>query len=292
MTPSSPDAPRDAGPVGAPERGAPTVQDLEFAALTRKISHERGFACASYKEKCLRRRIAVRMRARGVHTFAEYGHVLDGDAAEYDRLLDALTINVTKLFRNWSVFETLERHVIPSLWATPAPQLRVWSAGCSSGEEAYSLAILLYHHAARHDALDQIGRVRVLGTDIDRDSLAAAVRGQFRAGDFDETPPELRERYFAPAAPFALSPAIRALVRFEQRDLLSDPVPTGGLHLISCRNVLIYFDRDTQERLFDKFHQALLPGGHLVLGKVETLLGPARAHFAAVDARERIFRRL
>src|SRR5207237_1829992 len=90
--------------------------DREFAELTSKISRERGFACASYKEKCLRRRIAVRMRARSVHTYADYARVLDSDSAEYDRLLDALTINVTKLFRNWSMYEVLGELVVPAPW--------------------------------------------------------------------------------------------------------------------------------------------------------------------------------
>src|SRR5262249_14612907 len=146
--------------------------------------------------------------------------------------------------------------------------------------------------------LDHLERVDVLGTDIDRASLDRAERGEFQEGDFSETPDDLRARYFAPTAPFAVAPSVRALVRFERRDLLEEgPPPSGegaesGFHLITCRNVLIYFDRDTQERVFDTFHRALAPGGFLVLGKVETLFGPARQRFAAVDARERIFRRL
>jgi chemotaxis protein methyltransferase CheR len=270
-------------------------QDREFAELTKKISRDRGFACARYKEKCLRRRIAVRMRARGVHSYADYARVLDADSAEYDRLIDALTINVTKLFRNWPVYEALAERVVPALWALATPRIHVWSAGCSSGEEAYSTAILFHRHAAMSGALPQIGRVEIIGTDIDRASLTAASRGEFAEGDFAETPPELRARYFSALPPYTVGPAISQLVRFERRDLLEQdppPVASGGFHLITCRNVLIYFDRDTQERVFERFHHALLPGGYLLLGKVETLLGPARSRFAAVDARERIFRRL
>ena len=273
-----------------PSEGTPG--DPEFAALTAKISRERGFACARYKEKCLRRRIAVRMRARGVHSYADYGRVLDSDAAEYDRLLDALTINVTKLFRNWPVYASLLERVIPVLFERAAPQIRVWTAGCSSGEEAYSLAILFHRYASLHGLLPQLDRVRILGTDIDRASLAAAQRGEFVEGDFAETPLELRDRYFAAKAPFRVTPGIANLVRFERRDLLEDDPPSGGFDLITCRNVLIYFDRDTQERLFEIFYHALVSGGFLLLGKVETLLGPARVRFAPVDARERIFRRL
>jgi chemotaxis methyl-accepting protein methylase len=267
--------------------------DADFAALTDKIAKDKGFACASYKEKCLRRRIAVRMRARGVHTFADYARILDADQGEYERLLDALTINVTKLFRNWETYSVIEERVIPALWASSFPAINVWSAGCSSGEEAYSLAALFHKRAESLGVLDDLPRrVSVLGSDIDARSLAAAEKGGFEEADFADTPPELRRRYFAPSSPFTIIPEVRRLVRFERRDLLAEGPPPGAQHLICCRNVLIYFDRDTQERLFDKFHAALAPGGFLVLGKVETLLGSARTRFAPIDGRERVFQPL
>ena len=269
------------------------LADAGFAALTEKINRDRGFGCASYKEKCLRRRIAVRMRARGVHTYGDYAKVLDADTTEYDRLLDALTINVTKLFRNWETYAVIAERIVPSLWALPAPVLKVWSAGCSSGEEPYSLAALFHRHA---ESLGQLGklpeRLRVLGSDIDVRSLEAAENAAFEEGDFADTPADLRRRYFAPSAPFTVLPEVKRLVRFERRDLLADAPPPGPHHLICCRNVLIYFDRETQERLFEKFHSALAPDGYLVLGKVETLLGSARSRFTVVDGRERVFRPL
>ena len=267
--------------------------DAAFAVLTAKIARERGFACASYKDKCLRRRIAVRMRARGVHTYADYARVLDSDQHEYDKLLDALTINVTKLFRNWETYATIREQVVPALWALPDPVISVWSAGCSSGEEPYSLAALFHQYAERIGAASLAERrVQVLGSDIDARSLDAAACGAFEESDFSDTPYELRDRYFAPVPPFTVVPEVRRMVRFERRDLLAEEAPPGQHHLICCRNVLIYFDRETQERLFQKFRDALAPTGFLVLGKVETLLGAARSRFAAVDGRERIFRPL
>jgi chemotaxis methyl-accepting protein methylase len=269
------------------------LSDVGFAELTAKIARDRGFGCASYKDKCLRRRIAVRMRARGVHTYGDYARVLDTDGAEYDKLLDALTINVTKLFRNWETYDAIGTKVVPALWERALPAISVWSAGCSSGEEPYSLAALFHRHAERLGALGQLAaRVKVVGTDIDARSLEAAHRGAYAEGDFTDTPSELRARYFSPSSPFTIVPDVRRLVRFERRDLLGDPSPPGAHQLICCRNVLIYFDRATQERLFEKFHDALAPDGFLVLGKVETLLGSARSRFVAVDGRERIFRPL
>lgn len=264
----------------------------DFFALTRKISLDRGFGCASYKDRCLRRRIAVRMRARGVHTYEAYVRVLDEDAAEYDRLLDALTINVTKLFRNWDVYASIAANVVPALFDSERSRIRVWSAGCSSGDEPFSLAILFHRHAATTGTLPQLGRIEIVGTDIDRKCLEAAERGEFEEGDFSDTPDELRRRYFSRVRPFTLARSVRDLVRFESRDLIRETPPPGRHDLIVCRNVLIYFDRETQERLFELFYESLAPHGYLVLGKVETLLGRSRSRFAPVDARERIFRRL
>ncbi len=267
------------------------TDEQEFQTLLAKITRDREFRCASYKDKCLRRRIAVRLRARGVPTYAEYARLLDTDTREYDKLLDALTINVTKLFRNWDSYNALARTVIPVLWASGAPSVHVWSAGCASGDEAYSLAILFHRHAASLGEAEQASRVRVVGTDIDRGSLLSAARGAYAEPAFTDTPPEIRTAYFSGVAPFTVVPVVRDMVRFERRDLIREPAPMGQ-HLICCRNVVIYFDRDTQESLFARFHEALVPGGFLMLGKVETLLGATRGLFTPVDARERIFRRI
>jgi len=265
--------------------------DAAFATLLAKIERERGFGCGSYKERCLRRRVAVRMRARGVHDYVAYGQLLDRDAHEYERLLDALTINVTKLFRNPDTWRVVGDQVIPCLWDAEGTPIRVWSAGCASGEEPYTLALLFRRHAEGRDAAAALGRVGILGTDIDRASLATAERGHYAKADLADVPAHFRERELAGAPPFDVPPDVRALVRFARHDLLSDPTPRGPWQLIVCRNVLIYFDRDTQDRIFERFHAALAPGGFLVLGKVETLLGPARSRFTPIDSRERIFRR-
>jgi chemotaxis protein methyltransferase CheR len=268
---------------------APPPDDDGYAELTEKITRERGFGCASYKEKCVRRRIAVRMRARGVHTFEEYGHVLDRDRHEYDMLLDALTINVTKFFRNPETFAAIDRQIVPALYARVEPQLRIWSAGCASGEEPYSLAMLMHRYAIAEGR--RFDRVEVLGTDLDRASLAAADRAAYLEPTLVDTPAELRQMYFSMQPPYRIPRDVRARVQFRRHDLLREPFPESQ-HLIVCRNVIIYFDRMTQEQLFERFAAALLPGGFLVLGRVETLFGPARTMFAPVDSRERLFRRL
>lgn len=268
------------------------VDDAGFRALTAKIAAERGFGCANYKDGCLRRRIAVRMRARGAPDFSAYRALLDHDPAEYDLLLDALTINVTKLYRDAEVWGTVAKLVLPTLWAVDTPKLEIWSAGCASGEELYTLAALVHHHAERTASLERLRRVHILGSDIDRASLDAARRGSYPTEAFAEMPVELRTRYFSATSPHLAAPELRALVEVERRDLLSEPAPVTALQLITCRNVVIYFDRPSQEPLIRRFHDALAPGGFLVLGKVETLMGASRALFEAVDHRNRIFRRL
>jgi chemotaxis methyl-accepting protein methylase len=277
----------------APTLPAGLIPDDEpgFAALLAKITRERGFACASYKDKCLRRRIAVRLRNRGLAGYREYAALLDTDAAEYDKLLDTLTINVTRLFRNWSTYAALQRAIIPAIWERPDRTINVWSAGCASGEEAYSLAVLFRHHARSLDTPERPSRVRVLGTDIDRASLRSAAIGAYAEAAFVDAPTALRASHFSAGWPATVDDEVRALVRFERHDVIRDPAPPGQ-HLIACRNVIIYFDRPTQEALFERFHAALVPGGYLVLGKVETLMGDWRARFSPVDARERIYQRV
>lgn len=267
------------------------ADEAAFRALTEKIAADRGFGCANYKDGCLRRRIAVRMRARGAASYADYRALLDRDATEYERLIDALTINVTKLYRDAAVWDAVARQVIPPLLVREMAPVTVWSAGCSSGEELYTLAALFHHYAEGAALLPRLRRVRIIGTDIDRASLEAARVGAYASESFAEMPLELRTRYFSADAPHRAAAELRALVEVERRDLLSEPAPAHGLQLITCRNVVIYFDRPSQEPLMRKFHDALAPGGFLVLGKVETLMGPLRTLFEVVDARNRIFRK-
>jgi chemotaxis methyl-accepting protein methylase len=261
----------------------------ELEKLKRKIERDRGFNCSFYKDKCLRRRIAVRMRARGRKSFAEYAALLDHEPAEYDHLLDTLTINVTKFFRNPETWEAVEAQVVPQLFAGKGP-IRIWSAGSASGEEAYTVSILLHEWAERQRRTAELDRVRIVGTDIDRRSLETAQRGTYPDLSLTETPEAVRRRWFSEGPPFRIRPEAQRNVSFVRRDLISER-PEGGQNLIFCRNVVIYFDREIQERLFKDFFDALVPGGFLVMGKVETLIGVARTLFRPVNNRERIFQR-
>ena len=155
--------------------GEPDERALK--ALTEKISQARGVCCGAYKDRCLRRRLAVRMRARGVHTYEAYSEVLDADAAEYDRLLDTLTINVTKFWRNAETWQALAPYLV-ELWRARNGHMRVWSAGCASGEEPYTLAVALAETARGLRENEWLARVRIDATDVDRESLERTQAGR------------------------------------------------------------------------------------------------------------------
>jgi chemotaxis methyl-accepting protein methylase len=169
--------------------------------------------------------------------------------------------------------------------------IRVWSAGCSSGEEAYGVVLLVAEAATAAGDPRGLERVFVEATDIDRRSLERATEAVYRADALAETPAAVRDRYFEREGEgWRLAGAVRRRVRVRRHDLGSEPPPVT-FHLIVCRNVVIYFERPVQERLFQSFADALLPEGLLVLGKVETLVGPARERLQLLDPRERIYRR-
>jgi chemotaxis methyl-accepting protein methylase len=264
-----------------------------FAALAERIAGRSGLDVAAYKDRCLRRRIATRMRARGVTTYDEYVAVLDHDPEEFERLLDALTINVTKFFRNPETWAWIGRHLLPDLLTAREGRIRVWSAGCASGEEPYTFVMLVDLVLAQLGHSLWLDRVRVEATDIDRLSLERARAGRYHIRAFSEADPGVVTRYCVPVDDESVEvrPEIRARVDVRRFDLTGEDQPAGQYDLVLCRNVVIYFDRDTQERLMNRFADALVPGGVLILGKVETILGKARSRFELIEPRERVYRK-
>jgi chemotaxis methyl-accepting protein methylase len=265
-----------------------------WAALVEVLRERSGLDLNLYRDKCIVRRLAVRQRARGAPDLAAYVALLRQDPAELPHLLDALTINVTQFLRNPPTFRVLQERVLPALCRarTEAGRrtLRVWSAGCATGEEAYTVAILL-HEVWRAEGLRQ--SAVIYATDIDRRSLEVAKAGWYLARQLNGLPPEMRARYFEEeeeGGRVRVVGSIRRMVFVKRHDLRTPP-PFRRLDLILSRNVLIYLTPEHQQRLLRAFAGVLNPGGILVLGKVEGLSGPAREDFESVDVAERIYRR-
>ncbi len=221
--------------------------DAAFALLSRQITRASGFALEAYKDKCIRRRIAVRMRACGVHTYEDYRALLAGSPHEYERLRDALTINVTRFYRNAETWSLVRGVLLPELLGRPRGELRAWSAGCASGEEPYTLVVLAADYLDGANRGDELARVTVDATDIDRVSLERAQAGCYRNEAVAELPDDLPHRYFEAAGPCRrVVERARRRVLVRHLDLSAEPPPRLEYDLILCRNVVIYFDRPSR----------------------------------------------
>jgi chemotaxis protein methyltransferase CheR len=265
-------------------------EEQAFQLIQRKIYQETGLKIDQYKTNYLQRRIAVRMRANKVASYNDYLKVLDRSPKEYDLLLKDLTINVTEFFRDQNTFRALKESILPKLILAKRQHsqwiIRAWCAGCASGEEPYSLA-MLFHLTLGKDISNWL--VRIYGTDIDQPSLEKARKGEYeRIASFEGR--ELRE-YFEFDGRYKLRNEIRTMVKFYNYDLISKGW-FRHFDLILCRNVLIYFSRDLQEELLYYFHQSLNKDGYLILGKTESLVGKARGLFHSANAKECIYQKL
>lgn len=265
----------------------------ELELLLRYIAQERGIDCRKYKSNFLVRRLASRMRAHHVSDYQSYLYILKKHPEELDALLDNLTINLTYFFRDQSVFEALRDQVlVPLIHQRDHPgrrQLRLWSAGCATGEEPYSLAILLHQLLGTNLPHWDIS---VLATDLDEKALQKARAGVYDAFSFREVPVQELSPFFIPQnGRYHLVPEVKSLVTFQRHDLLGDAYPSG-MDVILCRNVLIYFTREQHDYIFSMFHRALRDGGVLVTGKTEIMLGPMAVLFKAINLREHIYRKV
>lgn len=270
--------------------GAPA--DPDFSALREKITRDTGWDLCRFKENYLRRRVMARIRSLGLAGWAQYGRHLDAEPAEYEKLKDRITVNVTEFFRDADVYDYLGSEILPMLRkgrdGEGCRELRVWSAGCSSGEEPYSLAIL---YAELCGSLPGEPPLRLMASDLDAAILARARRGCYPPSAVARMSPALRDRYFTGSSgELQVRQDLLAAPVFRQHNLFAD-APPAPLDMVLCRNVMIYFSRELQQRLLQAFHKALRPGGIFVTGKTETVLGPARQLFNCISPRTRVFQK-
>ncbi len=264
-------------------------EDLELEALLSFIRDSRGFDFTGYKRSSLARRIRKRMNDISITGYIDYRDRLETDAEEFGVLFNTVLINVTGFFRDTDSWTYLKGDIIPDLLAhrDADEEIRVWSAGCSSGEEAYSLAITFAEVMGIDDCLR---RVKIYGTDVDNEALREARTGLYPPRALEPLPAELAGRYFeSSGARFAFHPELRRRVIFGRHDITRD-APISRLDLLVCRNTLMYFNVEAQSQIIDRFHFALRPGGYLFLGKAEMLLS-ASGRFEVASMRQRIFKR-
>ncbi len=240
-----------------------------------------------YKRATILRRLARRLQVNGLEDLPSYLDYMRTNAGESVALLQDLLISVTNFFRDKTAFEALEM-MLPSLLRgkNENEQIRVWVSGCATGEEAYSLAMILAEYVENHAPTL---KVQVFATDIDTGAIAFAREGLYPTSIVADVSPERLRRFFVPEqGRYRIRKDLRETVLFAAHNLLRDP-PFSTLDLISCRNLLIYFGSEAQERVFDTFHFALRPGGHLMLGSSEAV--GASPLFSPLDKRNRIFER-
>lgn len=258
------------------------------------IQKYKGFDISHYKDSYIERRLNTRMNLTKRNDLKSYIELLRNNPEEFNKLMDALTVNVTEFFRNNETFAALETDIVPKILQNKETDsrdvIKVWSAGSSSGEETYTLAILFL------EALRKSGKkydLMVYGTDIDRKSIIKSKSGIYESNKVSGIRKDLLDRYFEEHGnEYRIKPFVKEHVKFSYLDLTSDFVQNLATYeLILCRNVIIYFTLDVKMSLFMKFYQMLRKDGYLIIGKNEAITGKAVDHLENVNLSERIYKK-
>ncbi|MBD3883379.1 PAS domain-containing protein [Phormidium tenue FACHB-886] len=261
--------------------------DPQFEALLDYIKRNRGFDFTGYKRSSLMRRVNKRMQTVEIEGYSNYLDYLEVHPEEFQNLFNTLLINVTSFFRDRPVWDYVISDILPQIVARKGAEekIRVWSVGCASGQEAYTLAMAL----AEVIGIERLReRVKIYATDLDEEALFYARQASYLPREVDPIPPEMLELYFERSEThYTFRKDLRRSVVFGRHDLIQD-APLSKIDLLVCRNTLMYFNAETQARILARFHFALQDGGFLFLGKAEMLLTHADT-FTPVDLKLRIF---
>jgi two-component system, chemotaxis family, CheB/CheR fusion protein len=280
------EATADAGGEATADLAVPTEDDPGWSGLLDYLATARGFDFHGYKPTTLARRIRKRMAALGVDSFAGYQDHLEVHPDEFTTLFNTILINVTGFFRDPQAWDAVRANVVPRIVGTKAPgePIRAWSAGCASGEEAYTIAMVLAEELGAEQFRE---RVKIYATDVDEDALNGARHAAYTARQVEAVPPELVPRYFDQLdGMYVFRKDFRRQVIFGRHDLLAD-APISRVDLLVCRNTLMYFNSEAQARILSRFHFALNDGGFLFLGRAETLMAHGQT-FIPTDLKRRL----
>jgi chemotaxis protein methyltransferase CheR len=263
--------------------------EADFRHLVQLAYQYAGIALSDSKRNLLYSRLSRRLRVLGLETFTEYRDLLDHDQREIENFINSISTNHTKFFREVHHFDHMRTHVAVPFTQNAATtgnrRLRIWSAGCSSGEEPYTIAVVLKREIRDFRGCD----VRILATDIDTDVLTKAERGEFASATVDEVPKSYLEYFSRVGDKVVVDAAAKSLITFRRLNLMLEPWPFRGLFdAIFCRNVMIYFDGPTKAKLIQRFVQQIKPGGWLYIGDSESLIG---AHPGLQSVGRTIYRR-
>jgi chemotaxis protein methyltransferase CheR len=250
----------------------PESSVADYDLFKQKILRRTGLDLESYKQAQMERRLRSFMERAGAQSFIQYYRMLELDEGLMQQFMDRVTINVSELFRNPEQFHILKTKIIPDL-VSRSRALKIWSAGCSYGQEAYSIAICL------EEVTSSRGHT-ILATDIDAKALDHAQKGAFTSLDAKNLDGIMKDRWFSKEGDqLVVNKQIRGQIEFRRLDLLKDSFP-GNLDLVVCRNVVIYFTEDAKSRLYKRFFDSLKPGGYLFVGGTERVNGYAQIGYS------------
>jgi chemotaxis protein methyltransferase CheR len=251
------------------------MEDVEYNLFIRKVNDNLNLDLSNYKETQMKRRLTSLYTKRGFNSFIPYFNALIKDKELLNEFMDKVTINVSEFWRNPNRWSVLEQKFIPDMLKN-SPKLKCWSAACSTGEEPYTLAMLLAEAGASQSD--------ILAMDIDDTVLAKAHKGEYVDRAVRDIPPAYLAKYFTKVNDnFVVDPALKKLIRFRKGNLLLDRFEKD-FDLIVCRNVMIYFTEQAKQELYHKFSQSLKPNGLLFVGSTEQIFTPAQYQLEAVDS--------
>jgi two-component system CheB/CheR fusion protein len=265
---------------------------LDLSELSWLVKTRCGIDLSRYRATTLNRRVMHRMAMTGSSGMEEYIGRLTVDPGEMEKLMDIVTIHVTEFFRDRDVFRSLESGYVPLLIdeKTGAGHgvIRAWSAGCSTGEEPYSMAMMIDRAAGK---VSPNTHIEVFGTDVSEDSVRTARKGVYCDEKIDALPEDIKDEYFEKdGRNWKVASGLRSLVKFASHDLFTSS-PYSHLDLIMCRNVMIHFEHEVRDEVISNFHESLQDRGLLVLGKSEAMSGPLEDLFELVEPRCKIYRK-